>query len=161
MPFKRLIHKFSVCCVEENGLIKRFAFVLVFVILVLAGAVSSLFYLNTHATFSSKLESFTIGLLPHEIEGLVYAAEDQQYFAANGLNVTIKNYIPGLADTGAGIPEDVKPKLFQPLFTTKSKGRGFGLVAVKRLTEALNGSVVFEDQTGKGTKFIIKLPQKP
>ncbi len=40
-------------------------------------------------------------------------------------------------DTGAGIPEDVKPKLFTPLFTTKSKGQGFGLAVVKRMTEAL------------------------
>ena len=61
-------------------------------------------------------------------------------------------------DTGAGIPEAVKPKLFTPLFTTKSKGQGFGLAIVKRMTEALNGTVTFESEEGKGTKFIIRLP---
>jgi signal transduction histidine kinase len=60
-------------------------------------------------------------------------------------------------DTGAGIPEAVKPKLFTPMFTTKSKGQGFGLSIVKRMTEALNGSVTFESEEGKGTKFIIRL----
>jgi signal transduction histidine kinase len=61
-------------------------------------------------------------------------------------------------DTGVGIPDEAKPKLFQPLFTTKSKGQGFGLAVVKRLTEALNGTITFDSQEGKGTKFIIKLP---
>jgi nitrogen-specific signal transduction histidine kinase len=38
-----------------------------------------------------------------------------------------------------GIPEDIKNKLFTPMFTTKSKGQCFGLAVVKRITEALNG----------------------
>lgn len=65
-----------------------------------------------------------------------------------------------VADTGIGIPEEAKDKLFTPLFTTKSKGQGFGLAVVKRMTEALGGTVSFESQQGKGTKFIIKLPLK-
>ena len=52
----------------------------------------------------------------------------------------------------------VRDKVFMPLFTTKSKGQGFGLVVVKRLTEALSGTVAFESQEGKGTKFIVRLP---
>ncbi len=63
-------------------------------------------------------------------------------------------------DTGVGVPEEIKPKLFTPLFTTKSKGQGFGLAVVKRMTEALGGTVSFESEQGKGTKFIIRLPQK-
>ncbi|MGE5637586.1 MAG: PAS domain S-box protein [Chloroflexota bacterium] len=63
-------------------------------------------------------------------------------------------------DTGMGIPEEVKSKLFQPLFTTKAKGQGFGLAAVKRMTEALGGTITFESQEGKGTKFIIRLPRQ-
>jgi len=63
-------------------------------------------------------------------------------------------------DTGVGIPEEAKPQLFTPLFTTKSKGQGFGLAVVKRMTEALKGTVTFESKEGKGTKFIIRLPKK-
>ena len=61
-------------------------------------------------------------------------------------------------DTGKGIPEDIKPKLFTPLFTTKSKGQGFGLAVVKRLTEALGGTVTCESESGAGTVFIVRLP---
>jgi PAS domain S-box-containing protein len=63
-------------------------------------------------------------------------------------------------DTGLGIPEEAKTKLFTPLFTTKSKGQGFGLAVVKRLTEALGGTITFDSEVGKGTKFILHLPQQ-
>lgn len=66
--------------------------------------------------------------------------------------------IIALHDTGAGIPEEVKPKLFTPLFTTKSKGQGFGLAVVKRMTEALGGKVTYESEVGEGTTFFIHLP---
>jgi signal transduction histidine kinase len=61
-------------------------------------------------------------------------------------------------DTGTGIPEEIKPKIFTPLFTTKSKGQGFGLAVCKRVIEAQHGKVTFESQVVKGTKFIIELP---
>ncbi len=61
-------------------------------------------------------------------------------------------------DTGVGIPEESKDKLFKPLFTTKAKGQGFGLAVVKKLTEALNGKVSVESQVGKGTRFTLEFP---
>jgi PAS domain S-box-containing protein len=68
--------------------------------------------------------------------------------------------IISVEDTGVGIPEEVKTKMFTPLFTTKSKGQGLGLAVVKRLVEALNGQITFESQPNKGTKFIVEIPQK-
>ncbi len=61
-------------------------------------------------------------------------------------------------DTGVGIPKDVQAKIFTLMFTTKSKGQGFGLPVVKRMTESLCGTVTFESEVGKGTKFIVRLP---
>ena len=75
------------------------------------------------------------------------------YQEANDTVITVE-------DTGLGIPEEVKPKLFTPLFTTKSKGQGFGLAVVKRMTEALEGTVTFESESGKGTVFMVRLPTK-
>jgi PAS domain S-box-containing protein len=69
-----------------------------------------------------------------------------------------KTAIIAVSDTGVGIPEEVVSKIFKPLFTTKSKGQGFGLAVVKKLVEALNGDVSFETKTGKGTTFILEIP---
>jgi PAS domain S-box-containing protein len=66
--------------------------------------------------------------------------------------------IIAVEDTGVGIPKEIQDKLFVPLFTTKSKGQGFGSVAVKRMVEALGGTVSFESQEGKGTTFTVSLP---
>lgn len=63
-------------------------------------------------------------------------------------------------DTGMGIPEEVRPKLFTPLVTTKSKGQGFGLAVCKRLVEAHGGKITFESEVGKGSTFIVDIPIK-
>ena len=84
----------------------------------------------------------------------------------NGGELTLRAYqesggtIITIKDTGIGISDKVKPKLFTPFFTTKSKGQGLGLAVVKRMTEALGGTVTFESQEGNGTTFIVRLPPK-
>jgi len=63
-----------------------------------------------------------------------------------------------VADTGEGIaPENMK-KLFQPLFTTKPKGIGLGLVVCKNLVEANGGRIEVESKPGEGTTFTVVLP---
>jgi signal transduction histidine kinase len=69
--------------------------------------------------------------------------------------------VVSVADTGVGIPDEVKARMFTPLLTTKSKGQGLGLAVVKRLVDALKGSISFESDTGKGTRFTVEFPQKP
>ena len=69
-----------------------------------------------------------------------------------------KDVLINIKDTGVGIPKAVRGKLFTPMFTTKSKGQGFGLAVIKRMTESLGGTVTFESQEGKGTTFIVRLP---
>jgi PAS domain S-box-containing protein len=61
-------------------------------------------------------------------------------------------------DTGEGIPLEVRGRLFTPLVTMKSKGQGFGLAVVKKFTEGLGGSITFNTEVGKGTRFDIVLP---
>ncbi len=58
-------------------------------------------------------------------------------------------------DSGEGIPKAVQPKLFTPLLATKSKGQGFGLSGVKRMTEAMGGTVTFSSEEGNGTEFVL------
>jgi signal transduction histidine kinase len=70
----------------------------------------------------------------------------------NGGELTINTYskadkiIIEVKDTGVGISDEVKPKLFQPMTSTKAKGQGLGLSVVKRLVEAQNGSISFESE---------------
>ncbi len=61
-------------------------------------------------------------------------------------------------DNGAGIPEELGDKLFQPNFTTRSGGMGMGLAIVKSIIENANGEISYETIMGKGTTFIVKLP---
>jgi signal transduction histidine kinase len=82
----------------------------------------------------------------------------------NGGNLTIDahkeedNTILSVKDTGVGIPQEIRDKMFTLMFTTKAKGQGFGLPVVKRMAESLGGTVTFESQEGKGTTFIVRLP---
>ncbi len=61
-------------------------------------------------------------------------------------------------DMGQGIPEENRAKIFEPLFSTKAKGQGFGLAVVKRLVEAHHGTITFSTEVGKGTTFTFAIP---
>ncbi|MEZ5198250.1 MAG: HAMP domain-containing sensor histidine kinase [Bacteroidales bacterium] len=63
------------------------------------------------------------------------------------------------SDNGQGIPEDQIEKVFYPNFTTKSGGMGLGLAMVKNIIQNAKGSVSFESEEGKGTTFVISLPE--
>lgn len=61
-------------------------------------------------------------------------------------------------DTGIGISDELKKKIFTPLVTTKAQGMGFGLAISKRLVEAHKGSIALKSTYGKGTEVSIKMP---
>ncbi|HEX7155478.1 MAG TPA: HAMP domain-containing sensor histidine kinase [Thermoanaerobaculia bacterium] len=61
-------------------------------------------------------------------------------------------------DRGGGIPEDVRDRIFEPLFTTKPAGHGIGLAVVQRIVRAHNGLVRVRSESGIGTEFRILLP---
>jgi two-component system, chemotaxis family, CheB/CheR fusion protein len=61
-------------------------------------------------------------------------------------------------DTGIGIPEDVKAKMFSPLFTTREKGVGLGLAVTKRLVESHRGEIKVFSRVGEGTTLTVEIP---
>ena len=63
-----------------------------------------------------------------------------------------------VSDTGTGIVENAQSRIFEPLFTTKSKGTGFGLAVSKRLVEAHGGTIVLKETSPGGTTFEVTLP---
>ncbi|MDR3673161.1 MAG: ATP-binding protein [Holophaga sp.] len=69
-----------------------------------------------------------------------------------------------VADTGAGIPEEIRDQVFLPFFTTKpvGKGTGQGLSIVHSVIAKAGGSIEFESVAGQGTCFVVRLPfQEP
>jgi len=61
-------------------------------------------------------------------------------------------------DNGSGISEENLPKIFNPFFTTRTKGTGLGLAMVKKIVDAHHGSITVNSTTGGGTTFTLELP---
>jgi signal transduction histidine kinase len=61
-------------------------------------------------------------------------------------------------DNGAGIPEEVRSKIFTPNFTTKTSGTGLGLAMCKGIVEESKGNIWFQTSLGEGTVFYVELP---
>jgi len=83
----------------------------------------------------------------------------------DGLIELTTSYNPSLqmatltvSDNGSGIPQDHKPRLFEPYFSTKKTGTGLGLAIVSTIVSDHNGYIRVKDNSPKGTKFIIELP---
>jgi signal transduction histidine kinase len=68
------------------------------------------------------------------------------------------NHADIIADTGVGIPEDLREKIFNLYFTTKEKGSGIGLAQAFRAVQMHSGSIEVESEVGKGTQFKITMP---
>lgn len=63
-----------------------------------------------------------------------------------------------IIDTGPGIADDVRGKLFEPYFSTKRTGTGLGLPTTRRIIEEHGGELKLHTELGKGSEFTIELP---
>lgn len=68
-----------------------------------------------------------------------------------------------IEDTGAGIPEEIRFRIFEPFFSTKPihQGSGLGLIIAKEVVERSGGTIEFVSRVGVGTTFRIHIPQAP
>jgi signal transduction histidine kinase len=78
------------------------------------------------------------------------------------LDITVQNK-PGavevlISDSGMGIPDDVKGRIFEPFVTSKLRGTGLGLAKVMLVVKQHCGSVEFESEAGIGTRFTFRFP---
>ena len=66
-----------------------------------------------------------------------------------------------VADSGSGIPEGLKEKLFEPFYTTKpvGKGIGIGLSTCYTIVQQHQGTIRVESNEGEGTAFCVTLPE--
>ncbi|MDZ4186201.1 MAG: ATP-binding protein, partial [Desulfuromonadales bacterium] len=63
-----------------------------------------------------------------------------------------------ISDTGCGIPLEHQAHVFDPFFTTRTKGTGFGLSSVLRIIKTYKGRISLSSQSGQGTTFSVMLP---
>ena len=63
-----------------------------------------------------------------------------------------------VADTGPGVTQELKERLFLPYFSTKKRGTGLGLAIVSRIIEDHHGSIRVEENKPAGTRFVVELP---
>jgi len=65
-----------------------------------------------------------------------------------------------VSDTGSGIPPNIVQRIFDPFFTTKARGIGLGLSITYQIIKKHGGTIKVESQLGKGTSFLITLPER-
>ena len=76
------------------------------------------------------------------------------------IEVQVRAVVVSIADNGVGVPVEVREKIFDPKFTTKTRGMGLGLGIVKNIIELHQGNIRYTTQANRGTTFYITLPLK-
>jgi len=105
---------------------------------------------------TEKIERVFINLIKNAIDAMPNGGE----VTIDGREINGSIQI-SVADTGTGISDEVLPKLFTPLSTTKAQGMGFGLAISKRMVEAHGGQITIETIKDKGSTFTVSLPTEP
>ena len=80
------------------------------------------------------------------------------------IKVELKNYTKKIlvfvSDNGSGVDPNLRNKIFEPMFTTKTKGMGLGLGIVKKIIEIHKGLISYKSDNKSGTTFTIELQKK-
>jgi signal transduction histidine kinase len=63
-----------------------------------------------------------------------------------------------ISDQGSGIPDEIKDKIFDLYFTTKSGGSGIGLAMTYRIVQLHHGSIEVQSKLDRGTEFLLRIP---
>ena len=98
-----------------------------------------------------------INLISNSVQAMQCRGEIEISAAREGDRIDVS-----VADSGPGIPEEIKDRVFEPFFTTKrpGEGSGLGLDIARRIVESNGGAISFESFPGK-TVFTVSLPAAP
>ncbi len=104
----------------------------------------------------NQLRQALLNLLRNAREAMPDGGVIDVKVGAEGMSVVIR-----VEDRGAGIPDEIRSRVFDPFFSTKGEGTGLGLAITRQIVEAHGGELVCEGRPGGGTSFKIALPIAP
>ncbi|MEM6840212.1 MAG: ATP-binding protein, partial [Cyanobacteria bacterium P01_C01_bin.120] len=121
--------------------------------------------------FPGQLNQVFMNILANAIDALDEVSQQRSFeeMKAHPHHITIRTAVDNhqvtvaIADNGPGIPEEIKTKIFDHLFTTKKVGKGTGLglaIAHQIVVDTHSGSLNVQSEPGHGTEFLISLPVK-
>lgn len=102
---------------------------------------------------AEQLRAAFINIIRNAVQAMGGSGTIEVSTQRNGATVGI-----AIRDFGPGIPEEMKGKLFQPNFSTKTDGMGLGLAIVKKTIDDVHGMITIESTPGSGTTVKIELP---
>ena len=94
-----------------------------------------------------------LGLLANAAEAAPSGGEVALAAAAADGGVEI-----AVADSGPGVPPELRARIFEPFFTTRPRGTGLGLAVARQIVEAHGGRIEVGERTGGGARFTLRLP---
>ena len=106
---------------------------------------------------SEALVTITGNLIDNAMESMNKDTSKNEKERSLGIYTRPGELLIIVKDTGTGIPEEIKEKIFENGFSTKGQGRGIGLYHVKQLVSSLGGTITVESQVGTGTCFMVNL----
>ena len=82
-----------------------------------------------------------------------------------GVAVNDETLVISVSDQGAGIPEELGSRIFEPFFSTKigrdtEGGLGLGLSTARQIAQGLGATLDYQSEIGRGTVFRLRLPRK-
>jgi signal transduction histidine kinase len=111
-------------------------------------------------SYRGKLNQVFTNLIKNSIEAIQEKPELKNEFLAIQTRLLEGKIIVKIEDSGIGMTAEIKKKIFDKFYTTKSpdRGTGLGMGVCKKIIEEHNGTIEVESERGKGTTFTITLP---